>query len=363
MQRTHAAKKEQTSNKGFNCLCAEFLDVALLALEGERDDTGNVHLGAVDVHVQTELDTNRLDVLQTLLVVGAGTADPDLDLVLDEDGGDLADGADQTLEGAGHVGEVGNTTTDEENLALGVHGSTEHKVQDSAGVLEGLGLTGGTGVLSVVSELAHETSGSNGIGVDDGGTTTSNEGPDATLGVENGKLEGSTGLGVHVGDELLLLGHLTTEGSGEIHRGASVDVDLAIGGSGGGHAESSGAAGNSPLGAALELSGLVNLGCQIEEVNIGGGGVSVRDDDQGVDLEVGELAVNVDSVQASDEVDEDIVNTLGDLAQQASGDLLVGGVLLEVDGNQQLLSLGIDITDINTTLVVEENPVTLKLYH
>jgi hypothetical protein len=54
------------------------------------------------------------------------------------------------------------------------------------------------------------------------------------------------------------------------------------------------------------------------------------------------------------------VNTLGDLAQQSSGDLLVGGVLLEVDGNQQLLSLGIDIADINTTLVVEEDPVTLE---
>lgn len=319
-----------------------------------------MHLGAVDVHVEAKLDTNGLDVLETLLVVGTGAADPDLDLVLDENGGDLADGANETLEGAGNVGEVGNTTTDEENLALGVHGGTEHEVQNGAGVLEGLGLTGGTGVLSVVGQLAHETSGSNGVGVDDGGTTTSNEGPDATLGVEDSELEGGTGLGVHVGDELLLLGHLTTEGSGELQRGAGIDADLAVGGSSGGDAESGGAAGNSPLGAALELSGLVNLGSQVQEVDIGGGGISVGDDDQGVDLEVGELAVDVDGVETGDEVNQDIVDTLGDLAQQTGSDLLVGGVLLEVNGNEQLLGLGVDITDINTTLVVEEDPVTLK---
>lgn len=55
------------------------------------------------------------------------------------------------------------------------------------------------------------------------------------------------------------------------------------------------------------------------------------------------------------------MNTLGDLAQQGRGDLLVGGVLLEVDGDQQLLGLSIDITDINTTLVGEEDPVALEL--
>jgi hypothetical protein len=55
------------------------------------------------------------------------------------------------------------------------------------------------------------------------------------------------------------------------------------------------------------------------------------------------------------------VDTLGHLAQQSGGNLLVGGELLQVDGNQELLSLGVNITDINTTLVVEEDPVTLDL--
>jgi hypothetical protein len=73
-----------------------------------------------------------------------------------------------------------------------------------------------------------------------------------------------------------------------------------------------------------------------------------------------ELAVNVDSVQPRDEVNEDIVNTLGNLLQEGGSDLLVRGVLLEVDGDEKLLSLLVDITNINTALVGEEDPITLK---
>ena len=54
------------------------------------------------------------------------------------------------------------------------------------------------------------------------------------------------------------------------------------------------------------------------------------------------------------------MNTLGNLLQESGGDLLVGRVLLEVDGNEELLSLLINITDINTTLVGEEDPITLS---
>ena len=76
---------------------------------------------------------------------------------------------------------------------------------------------------------------------------------------------------------------------------------------------------------------------------------------------VRELAVNVDGVEAGDEVDKDVVDTLGNLLEESGSNLLVGGVLLEVDGDQKLLSLSIDITDIDTTLVGEENPVTLLI--
>ena len=50
------------------------------------------------MHVEAELDADGLDVLETLLVVGTGAADPDLDLVLDEERGDLTESADDTLE-------------------------------------------------------------------------------------------------------------------------------------------------------------------------------------------------------------------------------------------------------------------------
>jgi hypothetical protein len=94
-------------------------------------------------------------------------------------------------------------------------------------------------------------------------------------------------------------------------------------------------------------------------VHGGRGGIGVGDDDERVDLEVGEVALDVNGVEAADEVDEDVVDALGDLAQQGRGDLLVGGVLGKIDGDEELLSLLIDIADIDTTLVGEEDPVAL----
>lgn len=93
----------------------------------------------------------------------------------------------------------------------------------------------------------------------------------------------------------------------------------------------------------------------------GGGLVLVGDDDQGVDLEVGELAVDVDGVEAGDEVDEDVVQPLGYLAEQAGRDLLVAGVLLEVDGDEQLLSFGVDVTHVHASFMRKQYPVALPL--
>jgi hypothetical protein len=54
------------------------------------------------------------------------------------------------------------------------------------------------------------------------------------------------------------------------------------------------------------------------------------------------------------------VDTLGHLAQQVGRDLLVRGVFLEVDGDEELLSLLINIANIDTALVGEEDPITLS---
>jgi hypothetical protein len=71
------------------------------------------------------------------------------------------------------------------------------------------------------------------------------------------------------------------------------------------------------------------------------------------------LAVNVDGVKTSDKVDKNVVDALGDLSKENFGDLGIGWVLLQVDGYQKFLGLGINVTNIDTTFVGEENPVAL----
>lgn len=212
--------------KGKKELRAKLLDVGGLSAEGQGNDAGDVHLGTKDVHVEMQLLADGLDVLEPLLVVGTSSPDPDLGLVLDEDGSDFSESADDALEGGGYVGEVCNAAADEEDLALWPQRSTEHEVEDGAGVVVSLGLGGSTRVLSVVGELGDVSRRGDGVCVDDGCTTAGDEGPDAAVGVEDGELEGGTRLGVHVGDIFLLLAHLAAKGSREVHGRAGVDGDL-----------------------------------------------------------------------------------------------------------------------------------------
>src|SRR5262245_38975964 len=110
-------------------LTRELLDVCRLTRDQrQRHDTRDVHLRTVHMHVETKFLADGLDVLETLLVVGTRTTNPDLDVVLDERRRNFPQGADDTLEGRRNVGEVGNTTANEEDLALGMLGGTEHEV-------------------------------------------------------------------------------------------------------------------------------------------------------------------------------------------------------------------------------------------
>ena len=69
----------------------------------KRHDPRNVHIRAIDVHVELELLTHRLDVLQTFLVVGSSAANPYLNLVFDKGGGNFAEGTDDSLECCGNL--------------------------------------------------------------------------------------------------------------------------------------------------------------------------------------------------------------------------------------------------------------------
>ena len=72
-----------------------------------------------------------------------------------------------------------------------------------------------------------------------------------------------------------------------------------------------------------------------------------------------ELAVYVDGVKARDEVDEDVVDTLWHLLEERSSYLLVGWILREVDRDEELLGLGINVANVDSAFVGEENPVAL----
>ena len=58
-----------------------------------------MHFRAVDMHVQFEFLADGFDVLEAFLVVRPGAADPDLDVMFDQNGGEFSQGADHAFEG------------------------------------------------------------------------------------------------------------------------------------------------------------------------------------------------------------------------------------------------------------------------
>ena len=101
----------------FLSLAGKLLDavVPLARHEGQGHDARDVRLRAKDLHEQAQLLADGLDVLEALLVVGTGAADPDLHLVLDEQRGDLAEGADDALECGG---DLWGMSVADENVAV-----------------------------------------------------------------------------------------------------------------------------------------------------------------------------------------------------------------------------------------------------
>jgi len=78
------ALNDKNNNIYLNCLCAEFLDVALFAIESKRHNTRDVHIWAINMQIKTQFLANGLDILQALLVIRTCSSNPDLDLVLVE---------------------------------------------------------------------------------------------------------------------------------------------------------------------------------------------------------------------------------------------------------------------------------------
>jgi len=73
------------------------------------------------------------------------------------------------------------------------------------------------------------------------------------------------------------------------------------------------------------------------------------------------LTVNIDGIESGDEVDENIMDALWHLLQESSSNLSIRWVFGEVYWDEELLSLLVNIADIDTTLVREKNPVALLM--
>lgn len=192
--------------------------------------------------------------------------------------------------------------------------------------------------------------------VDDRCSSSSNHGPNASILVQDSQLEGGTSLGVQFLNISLLLGQLTSERSGEIHWWTSINTL----GSSSNKSNVLGSSGKGPLGTGLELGSLIYLGSQIQVVDLGrvlGCGV---EDDQRIDFEVGEVEIDVNGVKTGDKVDQDVVLGGRNVSQERSLDGSSGGEGIG-DLDLELKGLGVNIANLDTTLVSEEDVVSIAI--
>lgn len=52
--------------------------------QGQRHNAAHMHVRTVDVHIELELFSDSLDILQPFLIIRSCAANPDLGLVLDQ---------------------------------------------------------------------------------------------------------------------------------------------------------------------------------------------------------------------------------------------------------------------------------------
>lgn len=72
------------------------------------------------------------------------------------------------------------------------------------------------------------------------------------------------------------------------------------------------------------------------------------------------MKVDIDGVEADKEVDETVLLGSGDVGEEGGGDGLAGGEGL-ANEDVELEGLGVDVADVDTTFVGEEDGVTLAL--
>lgn len=108
--------------------CVVGLGLADIDTEGKGDNLSNVSIGTEDADGNTQALSEQAHSLQALLVVGTTATNEDLDLVGDQLVLELLESTDNALEGSSDIGEVSNTTTDDQDLALGVRCAAGDKI-------------------------------------------------------------------------------------------------------------------------------------------------------------------------------------------------------------------------------------------
>jgi hypothetical protein len=78
--------------------------------------------------------------------------------------------------------------------------------------------------------------------------------------------------------------------------------------------------------------------------------------DERVDLKVGEVKIDIDTIKPDQEVDESVLLGCWNVGEESILDFVARRELL-VNGDEELESLGINIADFDTTLVREEDIV------
>jgi hypothetical protein len=96
--------------------------------KSKRDDLGDMCVWAKDSDKYAQALSEQAHGFETFLVVRASTTNKYFDLVRDQLVLELLESANDSLKGRSDVGEVGDTTTDDEDFAFGVGCATGDKV-------------------------------------------------------------------------------------------------------------------------------------------------------------------------------------------------------------------------------------------
>ena len=78
---------------------------------------------------------------------------------------------------------------------------------------------------------------------------------------------------------------------------------------------------NRPFGSADRVGGLIKFGCHVKVVDRGLTAVDTVETDERVDLEVGEVEIDIDGVETNEEIDKGVLLFGGDMLEKSGGEL------------------------------------------